>query len=505
MQTMFIAAELLARIVPVIAVTLSLIVQVENRKLLALLIGQYAAWLFACVGLGLYFLPHNNESPQIFYGALRFDFASVVMAVSITTIAAMVLTFAERNFLGNTYRVPLIRNLAILAALAAFIVPANTMLLFWLCWFGISILLRAIIAQKKEFRSSAQHVFNVHCFSDICLLVAFSLLAWHTGQFSFYVHPAQNAGGISVLPSHLATLIALLIVVAMVSKSALFPFDSWLVATIDAPTPPSALLHAGVVNVSAILAIRCYADIVVSPFAHDLWVIWAAVAAVAGTLQSSVRSDIKNDLVASTSGQMAWMQLQLSQGNFAAAILHLIAHGFYKALLFLTAHSSIDMGVQKEMYGHEDETHLRWSRLVLPAVLIITVGFWLIRAGSVHSEALLAVLIAASGQAAVIPSFNRIGRGYLFLAALTFGVVVMASGFAGEFFSSHLVSGVGKTNSFQTAAIIACVVLALGLNLVKKTVVGKALYMAAINGFYVGEFALLLRLGVRKLLLNEGN
>jgi NADH:ubiquinone oxidoreductase subunit 5 (subunit L)/multisubunit Na+/H+ antiporter MnhA subunit len=502
MQYTFLVFELLARFLPLLAVIMSLVAQTENRKLRLLLIGQYAAWFFACAGFGLYFLPHSEE-PQFINGLLHFDFLSVVMAASIATIASLVLTFAERNFLHNSYRVSFVRYLALLATAASFIVAANAFLVFWSCWFAISVLLYLIIGGKPEYRQSARLVLKLHLFSDVCLATALALLLWQHGTLSFYPsHPAHWAGGVAASAIWGNTLVGFLFVLAMVSKSALFIFDKWLFATVDAPTPLSPLLHAGIVNVSAILAFRAFPFVLDVSSAYALWIVWAAISAFAGTIQSSVRNDIKNDLVASTSAQMGWTQLACASGNFGGAILHVILHGFYKALLFLTAHSSIAMGVQKDMHGHEDGEGFSWSRLVLPAVILAAVGFWLIKTGGVHSQSLLAVLIAASYLAASIPPFKRIGIGYLALAALTFGLVIVAAGFMGEFFAANMGPVPGWSNLFMTVAIVACVIVNFGLSLVRTTAVGKALYMAALNGFYVGDVALACRLGAAKILKN---
>jgi hypothetical protein len=112
------------------------------------------------------------------------------------------------------------------------------------------------------------------------------------------------------------------------------------------------------------------------------------------------------------------------------------------------------------------------------------------------------VLIAASYLAATIPSFKRIGIGYLALAALTFGLVIVASGFMGEFFAANMGPIPGWSNLFMTVAIVACLIVNIGLSLVRTTAVGKALYMAALNGFYVGDVALAFRLGAAKFLKN---
>lgn len=137
------------------------------------------------------------------------------------------------------------------------------------------------------------------------------------------------------------TLLAVLLVAAAASRSAQVPFHRWLPATLAAPTPVSALLHAGVVNAGAILLLRTGALFGASSVAMHVAFAIGAASTVYATVLMLTKPDIKGALVHSTMGQMGFMIMTCGLGLFAAAIFHLSAHGMYKATLFLGSGSAV--------------------------------------------------------------------------------------------------------------------------------------------------------------------
>jgi NAD(P)H-quinone oxidoreductase subunit 5 len=127
-----------------------------------------------------------------------------------------------------------------------------------------------------------------------------------------------------------------LLLAAMV-QSALVPFHTWLLSSMTAPTPASALMHAGFVNAGGILLVR-FAPVVTVDAGFLLAVVLVgATSALLGKLLKTVRTDVKGQLGCSTVGQMGFMIMQAGLGFFGAAITHLVLHGFYKAYQFLSS------------------------------------------------------------------------------------------------------------------------------------------------------------------------
>jgi NADH-quinone oxidoreductase subunit L len=139
----------------------------------------------------------------------------------------------------------------------------------------------------------------------------------------------------TVLGLPLAEAMGLLILLAAFAKSAQFPLHTWLPYTMDGPTPVSALMHAGIVNAGGFLINR-FAPVFVHT-EHVLLLAFAVglITTIMGSLMMLMQSDIKKALGYSTMGQMGYMVMECGLGAFSLAIYHLIAHGVFKATLFL--------------------------------------------------------------------------------------------------------------------------------------------------------------------------
>jgi len=125
-------------------------------------------------------------------------------------------------------------------------------------------------------------------------------------------------------------------------QSALIPFHTWLLSSMTAPTPASALMHAGFVNAGGILLVR-FAPVVSSDAGLMLAIVAVgAASAIFGKLLKTVQTDVKRALGCSTIGQMGFMILQAGLGFFAAAVAHLVLHGFYKAYQFLSSGDRVE-------------------------------------------------------------------------------------------------------------------------------------------------------------------
>ena len=202
------------------------------------------------------------------------------------------------------------------------------------------------------------------------------------------------------------TLVALLLLGAAVVRTGLVPAHRWLPETAEAPSPVSALLHAGVVNGAGVLVLLTWPLYAAAPAALLVLVILGAASVVVGVLAGRVRSDVKGRLACSTTSQMGYMSLQLGLGLPAAALMHLIGHGAYKSWLFLRAGGAV--GRAKALVVPET---VRSAHHAASAALAVAV------AGLVAAPALM-ILIDTTGVAAVVPMLLAL------LAAATAGRAV---------------------------------------------------------------------------------
>ena len=119
------------------------------------------------------------------------------------------------------------------------------------------------------------------------------------------------------------------------------PLHSWLPETAEAPSPVSAFLHAGIVNGAGIIGALAWPIFRASPITLAALIVIGAMTVAIGTWSARVRADVKGQLASSTTAQMGYMTVQLGLGLPAAAIAHLIGHGYYKAWLFLRAGGAV--------------------------------------------------------------------------------------------------------------------------------------------------------------------
>jgi NAD(P)H-quinone oxidoreductase subunit 5 len=145
----------------------------------------------------------------------------------------------------------------------------------------------------------------------------------------------------SARPDLLTIAAALLIALAAVLASAQFPIHGWLTEVMEAPTPVSALLHAGVINAGGFLLIR-FADVMLAaPMVMALLVMLGGFTALFGGLVMLTQPAVKTSLAWSTIAQMAFMIMQCGLALFPLALLHIVAHSFYKAHAFLSSGGAV--------------------------------------------------------------------------------------------------------------------------------------------------------------------
>ncbi|MFT5945340.1 MAG: NAD(P)H-quinone oxidoreductase subunit 5 [Yoonia sp.] len=170
--------------------------------------------------------------------------------------------------------------------------------------------------------------------TNIALAAGLLLLyAAYGGSDIASINTAARAG---VVPTT-AILAAACLATAAVFQSALLPVHGWLTETTQAPTPASALLHTGVLSAGGFLLIR-FADVMLgAPLILAVLVVVGGFSALVGSVVMLTQSAAKTALVWSTISQMGFVVLLCGLGLFPFALLHIVAHAFYKTHAFLSA------------------------------------------------------------------------------------------------------------------------------------------------------------------------
>ncbi|MET9892528.1 NADH-quinone oxidoreductase subunit L [Streptomyces sp. NPDC006465] len=188
--------------------------------------------------------------------------------------------------------------------------------------------------ETPEARAASIKAFLVTKLGDVPFLIGLFALATDAGSFRITtVLGTVASGGL-----HHPTLVALLLLAGVAGKSALFPLHTWLPDAMAGPTPVSALIHAATMVAAGIYFVaRLLPVFQASMAAMVVLAVMAGVTMVGSGLAALAQDDIKRVLAYSTIGQLGYMAGALAVGDRGAAVFHLLAHGAFKALLFLAA------------------------------------------------------------------------------------------------------------------------------------------------------------------------
>lgn len=273
---------------------------------------------------------------------------TVLLGLLTTGVGLVVQSFAGRNLKGDLRGRRFFVLASLLTAATTSVSFAATLGLLCASWIIAGMALTALVAHRATWGPaprSARRTRRSFQVGDGALLVATLLTVVSVGEIDLR-SPAEAAKelahrSIPVLGGNVLVVVALLLTVASISRSALVPLHGWLPPTIAAPTPVSALLHAGVVNGAGVLLVRLAPLFGSSAAATHVAFAAGAVTACYATTVMLVRSDVKGNLAWSTAGQMGFMTVQVAIGAFPAALLHVVGHGMYKASLFLGAGGAV--------------------------------------------------------------------------------------------------------------------------------------------------------------------
>lgn len=217
-------------------------------------------------------------------------------------------------------------------------------------WFATSLSLQNLLlfyGDRPAAQMAAHKKFLVSRTADLCLAAAAIVLGLEFGTLDIDALCAAAAAAPAADGSLQAA--AILIAAAALLKTAQLPFHGWLMQVMEAPTPVSALLHAGVVNLGGFVLIRLYPLIAQVTAAQVALVVLGSLTAALAGLVATTRVSVKVALAWSTCAQMGFMVLQCGLGLPEMALLHLLAHSLYKANAFLGAGSTVHHAMVKAM------------------------------------------------------------------------------------------------------------------------------------------------------------
>lgn len=289
----------------------------------------------------------QSNSPIPFCLGVHIDSVAVVMMTLISFIGLIIARYSMRYLSGDPHQGRFFRWMAFTLGATLTLVMSCNLVMFTAAWMLTSFGLHQLLTYYPE-RSwaiwAARKKFLVSRLGDAMLIAALALTYRQFGTTEYTeIFAAANAIHNGAADGSIVTaLIGILFVLGAITKSAQFPFHSWLPDTMETPTPVSALMHAGVINAGGFLVVRLSPLVSLSPIALDLLALIGAVTAIVGSMVMLTQTSIKRSLAYSTMAQMGFMMLQCGLGAFSAALMHIVAHSAYKAHAFLSCGSILD-------------------------------------------------------------------------------------------------------------------------------------------------------------------
>ncbi|MGB8354660.1 MAG: NADH-quinone oxidoreductase subunit L [Chthoniobacteraceae bacterium] len=275
--------------------------------------------------------------------------ASMLMMITLVSLCIFIFSVGYMKDDPNFNR--FFTCLSLFSAAMLGLVIANSLLLLFICWELVGLASYFLIGfwiHKPSAAAAAKKAFITTRIGDIGFFLGLLWLYGKSGTLLSYAngegcleHTALLSLGGSV------TFIALLIFCGAAGKSGQFPLHVWLPDAMEGPTPVSALIHAATMVAAGVFLVARMFPLFSFGAIHGVTpaletVVWiGTITSVMASLIAIAQSDIKRILAYSTVSQLGLMMVSLGVGGMAAGIMHLLAHGFFKALLFLGAGSVI--------------------------------------------------------------------------------------------------------------------------------------------------------------------
>ena len=289
-----------------------------------------------------------SDSSTFFAIGILVDRLTAVMMVLITSVSTLIHVYSLRYLEGDPGYIRFFVLLSFMTFVILSLVSSPNLLMLFVFWQLLSWILYLILAFNYSHGPAYQNAFKtfvVHRIGDCSFLCGIVLAYTYFGTLDFlelFQRASQQPITIALLPGNLldinaVSVITLLIFIGAMAKSAQFPLHIWLPDTMDSPTPVSALMHAGIINAGGFLLNRLAPLYSLSPNILHMVFVVGALTVLLGASMMLVQNDIKKTLGFSTMGQMGYMIMECGLGAFGLAIFHLIAHGLFKASLFLGA------------------------------------------------------------------------------------------------------------------------------------------------------------------------
>ncbi len=324
-------------------------VQPGRRPRLVPLVAEIAAliaMLFAIICLGVLIAEGAGQSGMIGWAGIgisaRLDAVSATMMMLVSFVGWIVLRYSRTYLDGEARQGAFTGWLCAALAAVLLLVQAVNLVQLLAAWIAMSFALHRLLLFYPERIAAQRAARKKRLFAVVGALSLAGSVLLMSAAFGTTDIGTINAMARTGDASWYAPAAGALLGLAALLKSAQFPTHGWLTEVMEAPTPVSALLHAGVINAGGFLIIR-FADVMLlAPGVLSVLAIVGGFTALFGAVVMLTQPSVKTSLAWSTVAQMGFMMLQCGLAVFPLALLHIVAHSLYKAHAFLASGGAVE-------------------------------------------------------------------------------------------------------------------------------------------------------------------
>jgi NAD(P)H-quinone oxidoreductase subunit 5 len=275
------------------------------------------------------------------------DRLTTVMSTIVTTVAFLVMVYTHGYMSHDKGYVRFYAYLSLFTSSMLGLVYSPNLVQVYIFWELVgmcSYLLIGFWFDRPAAADACQKAFVTNRVGDFGFLLGMLGLYWATDSFDFTIMGERLQAFVEVHPfgGTLAAILAILVFLGPVAKSAQFPLHVWLPDAMEGPTPISALIHAATMVAAGVFLIaRMYPVFETIPVAMATIAWTGAATALMGATIAITQNDIKKGLAYSTMSQLGYMVMAMGIGGYTAGLFHLMTHAYFKAMLFLGSGSVI--------------------------------------------------------------------------------------------------------------------------------------------------------------------
>ncbi|WP_421791512.1 NADH-quinone oxidoreductase subunit L [Hyphobacterium sp.] len=320
--------------------------------------------------------------------AIRLDPLSAVMLVVVTSVSSLVHVYSWGYMSHDPHKARFFSYLSLFTFAMLMLVTADDFLQLFFGWEGVglaSYLLIGFWYKKKSANNAAIKAFVVNRVGDFGFALGIMAVFAIFGSISFdsvfndvegMADTTWNFLGLNI---NAIELVAFLLFIGAMGKSAQFFLHTWLPDAMEGPTPVSALIHAAtMVTAGVFLVCRAFPIYEAAPMASAFITVIGATTALFAATVGLAQNDIKRVIAYSTCSQLGYMFFAAGLGLYSAAMFHLFTHAFFKALLFLGAGSVIhglsDEQDMRKMGGTYKALPFTWILMIIGTLALTGVG-----------------------------------------------------------------------------------------------------------------------------------